>query len=123
MKAERYLVLVHLAAKPTRKHLTDVAIQLGATIKSNLRQCEAVCLTATSLAFVGESPLSADSLFRQMAAGLHSGDNLSVLALGNEFATTHPGLYAWARLRSAQEHRMPTPARSPANPQDATRAE
>ncbi len=96
MKAERYLVLIHFAAKATRANLAEVADQIDRSIKSNLRNSQAICTTPASLAFVGESDMSAVSLFQCLASSLRPGDNLSVLVLARDLATSHPGLNQWA---------------------------
>lgn len=97
MKAVRYLVLIHLAAKASRENLPCVASQLGDSIRNNLSNSEAICTTPVSLAFVGLSPASADSLFRSIAAALRPGDNLSVMELGKAITTSHPGVRRWAQ--------------------------
>ncbi|MBP1314456.1 hypothetical protein [Herbaspirillum sp. 1130] len=96
MKAERYLVLIHFAAKVTRANLSEVAVQVTRAVRSILLNCEAICSTASSVAFVGESRASADSLFRLLASDLRPGDNLSIFSLGQGIATSHSGLHKWA---------------------------
>jgi len=99
MKAERYLVLVHFAAKITRANLTEVATQVTRAVRDALQNSEAVCSTSSSVAFVGESHASADSLFRLLATDLRPGDNLSIFSLRTDIATSHPGLHRWIGRR------------------------
>lgn len=96
MKADRYLVLIHFAAKVTRANLSEVAVQVTRAVRNTLLNCEAICSTTSSVAFVGESRASADSLFRLLASDLRPGDNLSIFSLGQGIATSHPGLHHWA---------------------------
>lgn len=96
MKADRYLVLIHFAAEATRSNLSEVAVQVTRAVRSTLQNSEAICSTSSSVAFVGESRASADSLFRSLAGDLRPGDNLSVLSLGQGIATSHSGLHKWA---------------------------
>lgn len=95
MKADRYLVLIHFAAKITRTNLSGVAGQVTRAVRNTLQNSEAICSTASSVAFVGESRASADSLFRLLASDLRPGDNLSVFSLGAATATSHQGLHNW----------------------------
>lgn len=101
MKAERYLVLVHFAAKITRANLTEVATQVTRSVRGALQNSEAVCSTSSSVAFVGESHASADSLFRLLATDLRPGDNLSIFSLGQGIVTSHSGLHKWAMRQGA----------------------
>ncbi|MCP3653343.1 MAG: hypothetical protein GY766_00400 [Herbaspirillum sp.] len=96
MKADRYLVLIHFAAKVTRTNLPEVAVQVTRAIRTTLQSSEAICSTSSSVAFVGESRASADSLFRLLASDLRPGDNLSIFSLGQGIATSHSGLHKWA---------------------------
>ncbi len=96
MKADRYLVLIHFAAKVTRANLSEVAVQVTRAVRTTLQNSEAICSTSASVAFVGESRASADSLFRLLASDLRPGDNLSIFSLGEGIATSHPGLHRWA---------------------------
>lgn len=95
MTAERYLVLIHFAAKVTRSNLADVAAQVVRSIRNNLHNSETISSSPSSVAFVGESAVSADALFRSLAVDLRPGDNLSIFALGRDIATSHPGLHQW----------------------------
>lgn len=97
MKAVRYLVLIHLAAKTTRSDLADVAIRIKHSIEANLQNSEPVCTSQTSLAFVGEATVSSERLFGFLADTLSSGDNLSVFTLDGSIATSHAGLNGWCR--------------------------
>lgn len=99
MKAERYLVLIHFAAKLTRSNLAEVALQVSRSIRSNLHNSETITSSPSSVAFVGESAATAASLFRSLSADLRPGDNLSIFALGLDIATSHPGLHAWHQAR------------------------
>ena len=109
MNAERYLVLIHFAAKTTRANLAEVASQVDRSIKMNLRNSEAICTTLASLAFVGESDASVNSLFRALADDLHPGDNLSIFLLGRQVVTSHAGLERWHRERQAKCAERHTP--------------
>ncbi|RAM63123.1 hypothetical protein [Herbaspirillum rubrisubalbicans] len=101
MKADKYLVLIHFAAKITRANLTEVAKQVTRAVRDALQNSEAICSTASSVAFVGESRASADSLFRLLASDLRPGDNLSIFSLGQGIATSHSGLHKWATRQGA----------------------
>ena len=101
MKAERYLVLVHFAAKITRANLIEVATHVTRAVRDALQNSEAIFSTSASVAFVGESHASADSLFRLLASDLRPGDNLSIFSLGQGIATSHSGLHKWATLQGA----------------------
>lgn len=109
MKADRYLVLIHFAAKVTRANLSEVAMQVTRAVRNTLLNCEAICSTASSVAFVGESRASADSLFRLLASDLRPGDNLSIFLIGRQIVTSHAGLERWHRERHAKcaERRKP----------------
>lgn len=100
MKADRYLVLIHFAAMITRANLSEVAVQVTRAVRNTLQNSEAICSTSSSVAFVGESCASADSLFRLLASDLRPGDNLSIFSLATDIATSHSGLHRWIGLRS-----------------------
>ncbi|MCI1005022.1 hypothetical protein [Herbaspirillum sp. C7C8] len=100
MKAERYLVLIHFAAKITKVNLHEVAAQVARSIGHNLQNSEAICSTPFSVTFVGEASVSAKSLFRSLATDLRPGDSLSIFVLGSDIATSHSGLYRWIGARS-----------------------
>lgn len=98
MKAERYLVLIHFAAKITKINLPEVAAQVARSIRHNLQNSEAICSTPFSVTFVGEASISAKSLFRSLAPDLRPGDSLSIFSLGRDIATSHPGLHEWTSV-------------------------
>lgn len=111
MKAARYLVLIHFAAKVTRTNLPEVAMQVTRAVRDTLQNSEAICSTPSSVAFVGESRTSADSLFRLLASDLRPGDNLSIFLLGRQVVTSHAGLERWHRERHAkcaERHKPPS---------------
>ena len=111
MKADRYLVLIHFAAKVTRANLSEVAVQVTRAVRNALQNSEAICSTSSSVAFVGESRSSADSLFRLLASDLRPGDNLSIFLLGRQVVTSHAGLQRWNRERDAkcaERHKHPS---------------
>jgi len=95
MKSAKYLVLVHLASKITRNDLPAIASAVLQAIKSNLDDVEAVLTSEAAIAMTGLSGSDRDSIFRNIAAGLRSGDNLSVMELTGSITTSHPGLHAW----------------------------
>jgi len=95
MKSAKYLVLVHLASKITRNDLHAIATTVLQAIKSNLDDVEAVLTSEAAIAMTGMSGNGSDSIFRGIRSALRSGDNLSVLELGDDIATSHPGLGAW----------------------------
>ncbi|WP_171426909.1 hypothetical protein [Herbaspirillum rubrisubalbicans] len=103
MNAERYLVLIHFAAKITKINLPEVTAQVARSIRHNLENSEAIFSTLSSVAFVGEANVSAKSLFRSLATDLRPGDNLSIFVLGSDIATSHSGLHRWIGGRSCGE--------------------
>lgn len=100
MKNERYLILIHFAAKITKINLPEVAAQVARSIRHNLENSEPICSTPSSVAFVGEANISAKSLFRALATDLRPGDSLSIFVLGSDIATSHSGLHQWIGARS-----------------------
>ncbi|WP_443113332.1 hypothetical protein [Herbaspirillum seropedicae] len=95
MKKSRYLVLINFAAKLSRQHLSAVSAVTNSTVRSALGDCEAIFVSEMAVAFVGLSGEEPGHLFKLMAARLREGDHLSVIALGNELMTSHPGLMGW----------------------------
>ncbi|WP_167735679.1 MULTISPECIES: hypothetical protein [unclassified Herbaspirillum] len=95
MKSAKYLVLVHLASKITRNDLPAIATAVLQAIKSNLDDVEAVLTSEAAIAMTGLSSAGSDSIFRAIGSALRSGDNLSVLELGDDIVTSHPGLATW----------------------------
>ena len=101
MKADRYLVLIHFAAKITKVNLPEVAAQVARSIRHNLQNSEVICSTASSVVFVGKSAISADSLFRSLATDLRPGDNLSIFGVDENVVTSHRGLHEWTKRQRA----------------------
>jgi hypothetical protein len=99
MSSIKYLVLVHFAARLTRENLSQVAGGLATTIRRNLENCEAVLTSDAMVAMIGLSLAKPEDIFRSIAGDLRRGDNLSVLEVGAEVITSHPGLAAWQRHR------------------------
>ena len=100
MNSANYLVLVKFAAVLSRDNLATVAPAVRAAVSQSLSSTEAIFTSIAAVAFVGKSTAQADSLFRLIGPGLHPGDELSVIELGREIATSHRGLHNWAeRLR------------------------
>lgn len=105
----RYLVLIHFASKAARTaDEAQLMIRVRDAVRSGLQECEAVLTSPAALAFCGLSALSPEELWSAMRVPLASQDNLSIIELGREIVTTHPGLTSW----QARTRWMKAPGRS-----------
>lgn len=91
MQNKKYLVLVHWASKGSRNNLEHVARHLNDALKMNLSGTVTVLTSIAAVAVMGMSSKTAAQLFSEIAPCLYTGDNLSVMELGDDIATSHPG--------------------------------
>ncbi len=93
----RYLVLLHLASPSSRDKATAPARfkLIHETVNASLQECEAVLTSPAALGFAGVSGKTAREVWQGLNALLAPQDNLSVIELGRDIATTHPGLQKW----------------------------
>jgi hypothetical protein len=97
VKTKKYLVMVHIASRLNRSNLAVAAQQIAGAIQSNLFGCEAVMTSEICICVVGSADADAGGLFAAIAPGLRSGDNLSVIEMGEAVMTSHPGLAQWLK--------------------------
>lgn len=102
MGNERYLVLVHFASRLTRDNLTSIATCVVKAVRENLENTEAVMTSDTAVAMIGNSAADPKSLFREIGTCMRSGDNLSILSIGDNVITSHPGLANWRNAKTAK---------------------
>lgn len=94
---KRYLVLVHLAAAFPKAELTTRAAAMHAALKSTLDTMETVLTADRGFAFACLSAKPAAELWKSIVAQgtFARQDNISVVELGFDICTTHPGLASW----------------------------
>lgn len=92
----RYLVLLHFASKIARNEDPDARlVPINEAMRRELQDCECTLSSEVALAFCGVSAKSADELLGSLRIRVLRQDNLSIIELGTEIVTTHPGLAAW----------------------------
>jgi hypothetical protein len=95
---KRYLVLIHLAAKFEKLELVERSTALLQAMKFNLDDMAPVLTAEKGFAFVGTSnEADASALWKKIVVStkLARQDNISVIELGRDIVTTHPGLSQW----------------------------
>lgn len=94
---KRYLVLVHMAAAFPKTELVTRATAMHRAMKSLLDDMETVLTADKAFAFTCVSSKTSKELWTAIVAAAVFGrqDNISVLELGYDISTTHPGLSGW----------------------------
>lgn len=94
---KRYLVLVHLAAAFPKTELVQRATAMHSALKRLLDDMETVLTAEKAFAFACFSDKTAQELWKSITSAAIFGrqDNISVVEVGLDIFTTHPGLAAW----------------------------
>ena len=97
----RYLVLIHFASRWSReKDPAARGAQVLAAIRGVLDDCETVLTEDHAIGVCGLSRKSAREVWAALQLPVFRQDNLSVISLGRDISTIHPGFADWdARTR------------------------
>ncbi len=91
----RYLVLIHFASKWTRDDIATIGPKVIAAVRGALDDSETVLTTPQAIGVCGVSSKSARELWTALQLPLFRQDNVSVVTLGEDVVTTHPGFSEW----------------------------
>lgn len=92
----RYLVLIHLASKPSReKGMSELGPTLISAIRGALDDCETILTAPQALGVCGLSAKPPREIWDSLRVLLRAEDNISVVAVGADVVTSHPGFADW----------------------------
>ncbi len=91
---KRVLILIHLASAESRNKLTTMAPKITATAQDLLGDCTTAFTSQVALGFAGTTELAIAKVFERFVqrCGLMSQDNVSVVEIGADITSSHPGL-------------------------------
>lgn len=93
----RYLVLIHLAAKTDTATPAQRAISLHSAMNALLDEMETVLTSDKGFAFACVSPKSSADLWKSVTGAFKHWpqDNITVLEVGSDITSTHRGVQNW----------------------------